>query len=58
MMVSLSTKRRSPGSPEVSSRHQHRFLRDLFVGTPDANVSDFVALEIAEEGLENGHFAP
>lgn len=34
-----------------------QFTRGLFAGTPDAFASDPTALRIAEEGLENGHFA-
>jgi len=34
-----------------------QFPRGLFAGTPDAYACDPRALEIAEEGLRNGHYA-
>ena len=33
-----------------------QFPRGLFMGTPEAYVSDPEALLIAEEGLQNGHY--
>jgi uncharacterized protein (DUF924 family) len=33
-----------------------QFARGLFAGTPEAYASDLMALQIAEEGLENGDF--